>query len=143
MLLAHKTPVTPGCIFTVFPWSPNKLQNAEVCAVQSQPSPQQRGGNAVALPLDTVGSHRTPSDSAHFEYAQNKCRRSVVAQCSNKSAVGSPSCCQSRAVSLLKRNRSSAGMHNAHKGHSANALVVRDFAWRLFGVNATVCMLIG
>ena len=54
--------------------------------------------NAVASPLDTVGSHRKPSDGAHFEYAQNKRRRSAIARCSNKSTVGSPLGRQSRAV---------------------------------------------
>ena len=46
--------------------------------------------NAVATQLDTVGSHRTQSDGAHFEYAENKHRRSAIARCSNKCAVGSP-----------------------------------------------------
>ena len=78
-----------GGVLKVFRRRPNKLQNAEVRAIRSQPSPQQRGGNAVASPLDTVGSHRTPSDGTHFEYAQNS-RRSAIARCSNKSAVGSP-----------------------------------------------------
>ena len=89
-----KFPIKPlshqGGVLMVFPRRPNKLQNAEVRAVRSQPSPQERGGNAVASPLDTVESHRTPSDGAHFEYAQNKRRRSAIARCSNKSAVGSP-----------------------------------------------------
>ena len=73
----------------MFPRRLKKLQNAEVLAVRSQPSLQQLGGNAVASPLNTVGSHRTPSDGAHFEYAKNKRRRSAIARCSNKSAVGS------------------------------------------------------
>ena len=38
-----------------------------------------RRSNAVASPLDAVGSHRTPSDGAHFEHAKNKRRRSAIA----------------------------------------------------------------
>ena len=33
--------------------------------------------NAVASPVDAVGSHRAPSDGVHFEHAQNKRRRSL------------------------------------------------------------------
>ena len=46
--------------------------------------------NAVALPVDAVGSQRTPSDGAHFEHAQNKRHRLTFGRRSNKSAVGSP-----------------------------------------------------
>ena len=43
-----------GGVLMVFPRRPYKLQNVEVRAVRPQPSPQQRGGKAVASPLDTV-----------------------------------------------------------------------------------------
>ena len=36
-----------------------------------------RRSNAVASPVDVVGSHRMWSDSTHFEHAQNKRRRSA------------------------------------------------------------------
>ena len=33
-----------------------------------------------ALPVEAVGSHRTPNDDAHFEHAQNKRRVSSLSQ---------------------------------------------------------------
>ena len=36
--------------------------------------------SCVASPVDAVGSHRTPSDVAHFEHAQNKRCRPLVGE---------------------------------------------------------------
>ena len=50
--------------------------------------------NAVSSPVDAVGSHRTPPDSAQFEHAQNKRCGSVLTGCSKRAQWG----CHSRAV---------------------------------------------
>ena len=50
--------------------------------------------NAVASPVDAVGSHRTPLDSAQFEHAQNKRCGSVLTGRSKRAQWG----CHSRAV---------------------------------------------
>ena len=67
-------------VLTVIPRRPKKMQNAEVR--------MHHRSNAVASPWDAVGSHRTPSDGAHFEYTQNKHRHPVFAQRPNRAQRG-------------------------------------------------------
>ena len=76
----------------------------------------------MASPLDAVGSHRTPSDGAHFEHTQNKHRRSVFARRPNRAQKGHRKVTIAAQLGLLQRNRSSEGAHRAHRGHCANAV---------------------
>ena len=68
----------------MIPRRPNKMKNAEV----RQYERKHHRSNAVASPLDAVGSHRTPSDGAHFEHTQNKHRRSAFARRPNRAQRG-------------------------------------------------------
>ena len=62
-----------GGILTVIPRRPKKCRTPR-CAQYER---KHHRSNAVASPLDAVGSHRTPSDGAQFEHTQNKHRRSA------------------------------------------------------------------
>ena len=73
-----------GSVLTVIPRRPKEMQNAEV----RQYERMQHRSNAVASPLDAVGSHRTPSDGAHFEHTQNKHRHSAFAGPPNRAQRG-------------------------------------------------------
>ena len=128
-----------GGVLTVIPRRPKKMQNAR-CAQYER---MHHRSNAVASPLDAVGSHRTQSDGAHFEHTQNKHRHPAFARRPNRAQRGHRKVTIAAQYGLLQRNRSSAGKHSAHRGRRANALVVRDCARRLLGVHATVCMLSG
>ena len=69
-----------GGVLTVIPWCPKNCRTPRWVQYGRRHHPN----NAVALPLDTVGSHRTPSDGAHFELTQNKHHHSVCARRPNK-----------------------------------------------------------
>ena len=62
-----KTPVTSEWRLYSVPTAFKKLQNAEVCAVQTSATLCKRCANAVQ-------SHRTPCGGVCFEHAQNKRR---------------------------------------------------------------------
>ena len=73
-----------GGVLTVIPRRPEKCRTPR-CAQYER---KHHRSNAVASPLDAVGSHRTPSDGAHFEHTQNKHRRSVFARRPNRAQRG-------------------------------------------------------
>ena len=73
-----------GGVLTVIPRRPKKCRTPR-CAQYER---MHHRSNAVASPLDAVGSHRTPSDGAHFEHTQNKHRRSVFARRPNRAQRG-------------------------------------------------------
>ena len=74
----------------MIPRGPKKLQNAENyrIAERAQYERKHHRSNAVASPLDMVGSHRTPSDGANFEHTQNKHRHSAFARRPNRAQRG-------------------------------------------------------
>ena len=73
-----------GGVLTVIPRRPKKCRTPR-CAQYER---KHHRSNAVASPLDAVGSHRTPSDGAHFEHTQNKHRRSAFARRPNRAQRG-------------------------------------------------------
>ena len=79
-VIVKQTPVTPK-------QRQRKMKIAEVRAVRSEASPQQRSGIASGRHM---GSHRMPTDGAHFEHAQNKRRANAALKGRNSVAVWSP-----------------------------------------------------
>ena len=73
-----------GGVLTVIPRRPKKCRTPR-CAQYER---MHHHSNAVASPLDAVGSHRTPSDGAHFEHTQNKHRHSAFAGRPNRAQRG-------------------------------------------------------
>ena len=85
-VISIKTPVTPGQHSHGDPTSKKKCRSPR-CAQYDR---KHLRSNAVASPVDVVGSHRTPTDVAHFEHAQNKRRGNTALKERSGIAIWSP-----------------------------------------------------
>ena len=73
-----------GGVLTVIPRCPENCRTPRYAHYERK----HHRSNAVASPLDMVGSHRPPSDGAHFGHTQYKHRHSAFARRPNKAQRG-------------------------------------------------------